>query len=91
MPEPAFVATWRRTPARSAANARLSPFPSTTTSVRPPTTAARPDPRATTESCSSFDARSAAHAAARGAWPNAVPETMPMMLAVRPTASEIVR
>ena len=39
----------------------------------------------------SFDACSAAHAAARGAWPNAVPETMPMMLAVRPTASEIVR
>ena len=91
VPEPAFVATWRRTPARSAANARLSPFPSSTTSVRPPTTAARPEPRATTVSDPSAGTRSGAHAAARGAWPNAVPETMPMMLAVRPTASEIVR
>jgi hypothetical protein len=91
VPKSAFTATWRRTPFPSAVNARLSPFASSTTSVRPSTTAARPEPLVATEPGPSPDGCSAAHAAAFGARPNAVPETMPMMLAVRPTASEIVR
>ena len=73
VPEPAFVATWRTTPAfASTANARLSPVPSSTTSVRPPTTAARPEPRAATVS-----EPSAGHALGRACGRASAPDRTP--------------
>ena len=93
VPEPGLAATWRTTPAfASSANARRAPVPSSTTSVRPPVdgrqTGAAAQPPCPSRASAT---RSRAHAAALGAWPNAVPETTPMMLAVSATASEIVR
>ena len=68
VPEPGLVATWRTTRAfASTAIARLAPVPSSTTSVRPPATAARPEPRAAAVSEPSAGTRSGAHAAALGA------------------------
>ena len=84
VPEPAFAATWRTTPApplgreRPPAPVRVEHDERPAADHSRETVAARSD----RVRARAVDIFSDAHAAARGAWPNAVPETMPMMLAV---------